>query len=96
MPAPARLVVVVALLLLAAPCAGRRKLPKIAKIQKPTQHVFEVSSAFSPDECLQIISAADAQPQEDAVVRDMTVQDGKMQDSRVRAGQLTWLVRIPM
>ena len=69
-------------------CASRRKGRE--KDNGP-QHVFEIKRAFTPEECERIVAAARAQPQEQAVTKDMKQKDGKMTDTRVRDGSLTWL-----
>jgi PKHD-type hydroxylase len=79
----------VVLLLLAAPCASRRK--GAAKAPRQLKHVFETQRAFKPEECERIIAAAKALPQEQAVTKDQKTKDGKMTDARVRDGSLTWL-----
>eukprot|EP01043_Picozoa_sp_COSAG02_P026403 COSAG02_NODE_1520_length_12166_cov_8.338195_14_plen_85_part_00 len=77
------LLLALAILSLSAATSARR--PK-----KP-KHVFETATAFTAAECSEIVSAAAAQPQEEAVLHDG--KGGAQRDVNARDSTLTWLVR---
>lgn len=78
------LVALLVFLLLSAAASARRSKNK-------PKHVFETAAAFTPAECSEIVSAAKAQPQEEAVLHDG--KGGSQRDVNARDSTLTWLVR---